>query len=328
MRLKMKGEILTPRFWDEVDHLATQTTALLLPLINFQGKVAPTANWPRLVTIHQELHNIIAMAGYTALCMSWWPSIFRVDFPGRGQRWDLNQNHVDVKIYQTSKRKARKYDNAQEAILYALESSESEKLSGEQYETPEMEEYDETESEDDTTDDELSLNLPFLVDKIRLLTDEEDNTTYDELSPDLPIRVAKVKMALWPLVERYKPLGKAAGYGAPGGERITTIMKSQVVYYSGLADDEGESDEHQRLRHYIPQVRRARLVREKETWWAVFILLVISVLLVLTWYYPVLRQLVLKTRAALAFDYDTSFWFARPTYTTYVIRGIAAGTSV
>ncbi len=49
--------------------------------MNLQGKLHPAKSWASLAAVHQELHNIIAMAGYLAICMSWSPSIFRVVFP-------------------------------------------------------------------------------------------------------------------------------------------------------------------------------------------------------------------------------------------------------
>ncbi len=106
----MDGNILTPCFWDEVDQLASRTTALLLPLVNLQGKLHPAKSWASLAAVHQELHNIIAMAGYLAICMSWSPSIFRVVFPEPGDNWDLDQHHLDESVYEKSREAAAQYD--------------------------------------------------------------------------------------------------------------------------------------------------------------------------------------------------------------------------
>jgi len=190
----MCGNILTPDFWKEVDRLASQTTALLLPLINLQGKLVPDSNWPRLVAIHQELHNIIAHAGYLAICMSWSRSVFRITFPEPGQLWDADQNHLDNTIHDGSKKAATAHDLA----------------------------------------------------KVRAA---------EKPATRPPFRVAKVKIAVWPLVQRFKPLTPAEGYGSEGGEKITTVMKSQVVFYAGLLDGASEMAERGPLAQHVRQAR-------------------------------------------------------------------------
>lgn len=110
----MEGHILTPNFWQRVDELATQTTSLLLPLINFQGQQAPTEKWPGLMVIHQELHDIIAEAAYYSICIRLSHTIFKIEYPEPGEKWELAYGQLEEKhIYQKSKENARKHDASQ-----------------------------------------------------------------------------------------------------------------------------------------------------------------------------------------------------------------------
>ncbi|EFW99431.1 hypothetical protein CMQ_7799 [Grosmannia clavigera kw1407] len=102
VRQILDGEILTPRFWEKVDHLTAGTAAMLLPLFNIQRQLAVASHTsqkqsPRtgILVMYQQLHDIIALAGYASICMAWSPSIFKLEFPEPGQQLDHSQDRVD-----------------------------------------------------------------------------------------------------------------------------------------------------------------------------------------------------------------------------------------
>lgn len=57
-----------------------------------------------------------------------------------------------------------------------------------------------------------------------------------ETTHPLPLRVGMVQIVLWPNIKRFTPIDTVSGF-ARKGEMISTIIKSQVVYYSGREDN-------------------------------------------------------------------------------------------
>ncbi|KAL8303900.1 hypothetical protein RB597_004720 [Gaeumannomyces tritici] len=114
VRDMLGGDLLSPNFWPRVDALAYQVTSLLLPLINFQGQQTPTEKWPGLMVIYQELHDIIAEAAYFSICIRLSHTIFHIEYPEPGDKWELDYSHLEPeRIYQKSKSKGQKYDMRQ-----------------------------------------------------------------------------------------------------------------------------------------------------------------------------------------------------------------------
>ncbi|KLU87842.1 hypothetical protein MAPG_06833 [Magnaporthiopsis poae ATCC 64411] len=114
VRDALGGHILTPNFWSRVGELATRTTSLLLPLINFQGQQAPAEKWPGLMVIYQELHDIIAEAAYFSICIRLSHTIFKIEYPEPGEKWELTYGQLEEKhIYRKSKMNAQDHDARQ-----------------------------------------------------------------------------------------------------------------------------------------------------------------------------------------------------------------------
>lgn len=171
-------------FWPAVDQLALQTTALLLPLIKLRDQNSTKEDWPSLRDLHQQIHNIVAEAGFLSNMMRRSSSVFRIEFPSPGEMWNLDQEHVHDAIYKSSEQAGIAYDNDEHQRL-AREAQKSKKVL--------------------------------------------------EVQP-IPARVARVQIALWPNVKRFAPVKTVKGLPSEG-ERRSTIIKSQVVYYSGPEDD-------------------------------------------------------------------------------------------
>ncbi|TPX19060.1 uncharacterized protein E0L32_011221 [Thyridium curvatum] len=241
VRLMLRHRILAPEFWPEVERLALQTTKLLLPLINLQGQAAPKGPFPRLVEIYQELHNIIAEAGYLSTCMAWSPSIFQFSLPNPGQPWDLGQEHIDSTPYNTSRRLAIRHDQKTESAAgeASMESNEKSKLSADRAGEASMESSEKVELSADRAG-EASM----------------ESSEKSKLSAD---RALKVKMVSWPLLRRYKPLGLVNYGGAQKGQDVVTLGKSDVVYYCGLNEEAKAWDagEGEPLKKHVRSARAA-----------------------------------------------------------------------
>ncbi|KAK4147787.1 uncharacterized protein C8A04DRAFT_24340 [Dichotomopilus funicola] len=79
-----------------------------------------------------------------------------------------------------------------------------------------------------------------------------------------PSRMGKVQVVLWPKLERFATIGKVDPMtGVADGENLTTILKSQVVYYHGLAnpEDEGEGGDYSTLDEWVSLAKRGGAVK-------------------------------------------------------------------
>lgn len=105
MRQFCDGQNLTPRFWDEVDRLTAEITIILLPLLNLQRKWMAVPNTQEndrplhrrtgFLVLYQQLHDIVALAGYASLSMARSVSIFQFEFPIPGGHLDSDQDRVE-----------------------------------------------------------------------------------------------------------------------------------------------------------------------------------------------------------------------------------------
>ncbi|KAL1871304.1 hypothetical protein VTK73DRAFT_2136 [Phialemonium thermophilum] len=105
---------------------------------------------------------------------------------------------------------------------------------------------------------------------------------------------AKVQIVLWPELQRWSPLGRI-GFADEdkddgryptetsdfvGGKTVSTIMKSQVVYYAGNADsEEARPEAISSLRQHARAIKRNRLRRKAVPFLCLFALVIVSVLL-------------------------------------------------
>ncbi|KAI0151586.1 hypothetical protein GGR57DRAFT_513913 [Xylariaceae sp. FL1272] len=99
------GDGLVPEaFWDSVDDLAGYSFIIFKPLFMMMclatGKT-PQEEGPKLL---QELHTIMALAGYFHICTSISPDVFHILSATPGARFDWGEEQaVDTKIYEKSR---------------------------------------------------------------------------------------------------------------------------------------------------------------------------------------------------------------------------------
>ncbi|KAK7743619.1 hypothetical protein SLS53_004154 [Cytospora paraplurivora] len=210
-------DLYTDNFWDEVDSVTMSILSLLLPLINMLGELSPEAGWPALTRVHQELHDIVAEAGWFTNGMRVSKSIFWVQFPNPGDLWDIHQEHVTDNIWKSSKAAATRRYEAEAA----------------RWEADMLAEWRATN---------------------RCETVEPHwRQEYENLHPRPreTRRTAKVQIAMWPWIDQYSPVQPKSDGNLNSGEKITHIVKAQVVYYAGDDSTEGEARERLTLQEHI-----------------------------------------------------------------------------
>ncbi|KAK1782690.1 hypothetical protein QBC45DRAFT_191594 [Copromyces sp. CBS 386.78] len=121
VRAALGEYILTPNFWPEVDKLAIQTTALFSPLIRFMDVELEKRIDP--LEFHQEIHDIIAEAGYFNIAMRLSRDVFRFNWPLPGDAWSFEVENVDDVPFEISRAWADKHEeDAQKRYRAGLEA--------------------------------------------------------------------------------------------------------------------------------------------------------------------------------------------------------------
>ncbi|KAK4174753.1 hypothetical protein QBC36DRAFT_356515 [Triangularia setosa] len=243
----MRDRELTPLFWEHVDMLSIQITTLFMPLLKLMDQNFNNSRAKSLQGFHQKIHDIAAQAAYLSLHMALSKDIFRLSAPFLGQAWTVDQNHVDGRVFDAS-RKAVAYREEQERHKW------------------------ETERGIYKADPEIYIPEPTPGDKFAALGFYGVLWTVLGFLPSLlyyrvksygvfptwdskpgvtdkvwrsPPYLAKVQIVVWPKCERYGLMGEIDPElkTSRNGESISTLLQSQVVYYQGRADPHGEAAE-------------------------------------------------------------------------------------
>lgn len=215
-------DLYTDDFWDEVDSVTTRILSLLMPLINMLGALSPGAGWPPLTKVHQDLHNIVAEAGWLTNGMRVSKSVFWVQFPNPGDLWDIHQEHATDSMWNGSKAAAARHDAlALAKWTMRMETEWIQTYGGQAMDIGWRREYEK--------------QIP---------------------PPRQPRRSAKVQIVLWPWINQYSPVRPKSDGDLNSGEIITQIVKAQVVYYAGDDSDEGEMRERLTLEDHIRESKR------------------------------------------------------------------------
>jgi hypothetical protein len=257
IRTLLIGETLTAEFWPCVDRLAFQTTSLLLPLLRLMDKHFPDSRTKSLRNMYQDLHVIIAEAGYLSIGIRWSGNIFRITSPFPGEVWDLGQEHIEPELYEMSEATNQRADRIAETMW-----REKRRRQYRQQQEREAQPGAPTLREQAAV---ISSVLSPLKDVWRRVTgqeaeedsgDEKDNN--DEWHS--ASRMGKVQVIAWPMLQRFQTVGELdPDTGAADGETITTVVKSQVVYYFGRIDNNGDqSDDVPTLSDWVQQNKRDR----------------------------------------------------------------------
>ncbi|KAI0004716.1 hypothetical protein F4779DRAFT_70091 [Xylariaceae sp. FL0662B] len=222
VELALARRFVPTDFWPEVDQLAVQTAMIFLPLMNVFKECRAQAEleyWHWADMFLQELHTILAYAGFIQVCMARSESIFHFLSATPGARMDYALEHQsDMPMYRDSKELSEEIETEwRQQVDQFLERGDVAAI-------------------DRNNADQ---------DKAPMPRDEDERRRIEHGR----IRGARVKFAVFPKVTRYKPHNKGMGmpddaaYG-PGimelteddteGQKIIDISQCMVVYYQGL----------------------------------------------------------------------------------------------
>ncbi|EAQ93472.1 hypothetical protein CHGG_01707 [Chaetomium globosum CBS 148.51] len=296
IRALLVNDILTPDFWPCVDQLTLQITSLLLPLLGIVDKHFPASRTNSLRNFYQDLHAIVASAGYLSIGIRWSANIFRFSLPYPGEVWDIDQEHVDDTIY-----------NASEAANIRADLAAGEKWEAERRRRLDREREREARNGNRTL---LSYGEALLASARDQLSaarrriggrendGDSNNNDHTGNAWHPPSRMGKVQIVLWPMLQRFETVGEIdPEVGAADGEKVTTVHKAQVVYYYGQVDEAGgDSDHYPSLDDWMRETRRERrLSWLLELQWAIYPFMVWYLLGFLARYSPMvadIRQMV------------------------------------
>lgn len=226
-------DLFTTNFWKEVDRVTMGILELLLPMINFVGELEPGVGALPLTEVHQQLHNIVAEAGWLTNGLSLTRSCFWIDFPQPGQLWEPRQEHVTDVVWKASKAFADIQDN--DDLQTTMRNWKRTRLSV----------YDAL--ADDATPE--------------LETWSSNTYELDNPRPRRVRRTAKIQISMWPFFERSFPYKQDLVFGDfNSGESTTVLQKAQVVYYAGADADAAEQLEDYTLKQYLQDYKRKKAI--------------------------------------------------------------------
>lgn len=258
----LRSELFTTNFWQEVDRVTIGILDLLLPMINFVGELEPEVSVLPLTEVHQQLHKIVAEAGWIANGLALTRSCFWIEFPQPGQLWDVRQEHVTDVVWKASKQFAD-YNDVVDLDNKVL-AWERDRLAA----------------------------YNALVDDSKPAFSAWSKNTYELDNPrPRPVRrTAKVQISMWPFFERSYPFRQELVSGDFNlGESTTVLQKAQVVYYAGNDADAGEQLEDVTLQQYLEDYERKRAIFRGPRAWISWPLILILLLLALYSAYPRIR---------------------------------------
>ncbi len=241
MRAILEDDFLTPGFWGCVDQRTLQLTTLLLPMVTMLDEHFPASEAKSLRSLFQDLHAIVATAGYLALGIRWSKNIFRFSLPFPGEVWDHDQQHVDDAVYKASAAASDRIAEAAEAKWRAERNRRQREQDAGQHNSPNIAERGMAMATSVTN----QLNAVHRRTLGREIQENRGHESPAETAWVRPSRLAKVQIILWPCLKRYATVGEVRpDTGSAEGETITSILKSQVVYYCGRERELEEEGEH------------------------------------------------------------------------------------
>ncbi|KAI1433858.1 hypothetical protein GGR50DRAFT_688030 [Xylaria sp. CBS 124048] len=244
------GEGLVPSgFWDSVDDLAGQTVLIFQPLFQLMCLAKGRSANRDGATFWQEIHTILAMAGYFQVCMSVSPSIFHIlsATPGSRFQWE-EEEHADRDIYDKSRAYHRSVEDRWRHIAQLSMTQQMplvQKLLTGLGNGDDQEKY-----------------LPFPG-------NEEEFRVFDHERR----RGGKVMYAVFPKLTRYsaenigevmegrRPTGFVYGDQEMKceGMRISMLSRCMVVYYQGLVHADDDNDDGIPLERHLEQLAKSRM---------------------------------------------------------------------
>ncbi|KAI0425364.1 hypothetical protein F5Y09DRAFT_352318 [Xylaria sp. FL1042] len=254
-RCAVGGGLIPENFWDAVDDLAGQTALIFQPLLMLVSLGAGGTGGDE-AAFWQEIHSVLALAGYFQVCMAVSPSIFHILSASPGSRFQWEEEaHADSTIYQRSKEFHKSHEDRWRVI-----------------------------ADFSSKNDDDAVNA--LVDAIE--NDGDDTSMYEPLpTNDDEYRVmdhkrrrgGKVMYAVFPKLTRYtaenvgniipdmRRWSPHAIQTAGEGTRISILSRCMVVYYQGLVHASSDQDDGVPLEDYLGQISWKRMFWKIFPYW-------------------------------------------------------------
>ncbi len=236
-----------------------------------------------LRSVYQNLHDIVAEAGYLSIGIRRSRDVFRFSLPYPGERWNLGQQQADnaaYAVYKASEVANKKADSAAEARWKDKKSRRKQQ--------------EDARSNAPAPGNRAEASIASALEQSgtvqgRVMGDQDTSQDIWHQSS----RVTKVQIILWPSLQRFAAVGDPV-IGLTDGENVSTILKSQVVYYYGRSDDKPEEGSENSLE--LDQWLQQR--KNEPTWdlvlsqfWVVYVLGVLLLVVAAASYKPVADNL-------------------------------------
>ncbi|KAI0547157.1 hypothetical protein F4679DRAFT_575050 [Xylaria curta] len=240
------GEQLVPEnFWDQVDDLAGQTVLIFQPLFMLMCMATRRTFNSAGAAFWQEVHTILAMAGYFQVCTTISPSIFHIlsATPGVRFQWE-EEEHADQGLYDASKSFHKSHEDRWRVLAELSSKSNSASVT-------KLTEADDVDS---------TLYMPFP-------TNETEYRVMDHQRR----RGGKVMYSVFPKLTRYsaenignlildlKPAKSQDDLMDSEGMRISLLSRGMVVYYQGLVHNKSDSADGIPLDGHLHDIAMSRM---------------------------------------------------------------------
>lgn len=232
-----------------MDDLAGQTVLVFQPLFMLMALGSRRTVGHDGPLFWQEVHTILAMAGYFQVCMAVSPSIFHVLSASPGARFQWGEEaHADEGIYEDSKAFHRSH-NARWDVLAKLSSANAKSRVNRLLKTVE-----------DPSSVAGYMPLPLSNEEYRFMDHQHR-------------RGGKVMYAVFPKLTRYSaenvgqifrgdgPATSQALREAGEGTRIKIISRCMVVYYQGLMHSPADQTDGVPLDAHLDEIARERMAQ-------------------------------------------------------------------
>ncbi|KAI0908511.1 hypothetical protein F4823DRAFT_563805 [Ustulina deusta] len=254
-RCALGGRLIPENFWEAVDDLTGQAVLIFQPLLMLVSLGSGRAAAQDTAKFWQEVHTILAMAGYFQVCTAISPSIFHFlsASPGSRFQWE-DEAHADTAIYEHSKLFHRSHEERWRVIADLSSKNETAKVTKL------------VESMYDVED--ISMYMPFP------LNDEEYRFMDHQRR-----RGGKVMYAVFPKLTRYtaENIGEVIADIRPAtspeiqesgeGMRISLLSRSMVVYYQGFVHSPADRDDGIPLDGHLEEISWSRMVGDIFPYW-------------------------------------------------------------
>ncbi|KAJ2970072.1 hypothetical protein NUW58_g9809 [Xylaria curta] len=240
------GEGLVPSdFWDAVDDLAGQTVLVFQPLFMLMCMASnrPAKHYGAI--FWQEVHSLLAFAGYFQVCMAISPSIFHIlsATPGSRFQWE-EEKHADESLYTASKKFHKSHEDRWRMIAELSSKGEAAKVAVL------------SEQENDITN-----YMPFpsneseyrIMDHARRRGGKVMYTVFPKLTRYTAENVGAIVLDIQPATSEEIMEEKSEGM------RITMLQRGMVVYYQGLVHSPAELDDGVPLETHLNEISWNRM---------------------------------------------------------------------